>query len=117
MGHAVVGRRRPRAGESRRSASALARVVRGERRSRGDDSSRRGTTANRFVMVAVFVIGAATLGTVVINVRRNGGKKSSASKFNDEACKPASKARVDGISELLEEMTTKARERSPSWTP
>ena len=61
-------------------------------------------------MVAVFVIGAATLGTVVINVRRNGGKKSSASMFDDEARKAASKARVDGISELLEEMTTKARE-------
>ena len=61
-------------------------------------------------MVAVFVIGAATLGTVVINVRRNGGKKASASMFDDEARKAASKARVDGISELLEEMTTKARE-------
>ena len=52
-------------------------------------------------MVAVFVIGAATLGTVVINVRRNGGKKSSASMFDDEARKAASKARVDGISELF----------------
>ena len=63
-------------------------------------------------MVAVFVIGAATLGTVVINVRRNGGKKSSASMFDDEARKAASKARVDGISELLEEMTTKRRGES-----
>ncbi|ABO97073.1 predicted protein [Ostreococcus lucimarinus CCE9901] len=60
-------------------------------------------------MVAVFVLGAATLGTVVINVKRNAMKKMSGSMFEDEARRAAAaKERVDGIAKLLEEVNAKA---------
>ena len=45
-------------------------------------------------MVAVFVLGAATLGTVVINVKRNAMKKMSGSMFEDEA-RRAARSRVE----------------------
>ena len=64
-------------------------------------------------MVAVFVLGAATLGTVVINVKRNalnkrGRSSSSSSMFDEEARRAASKARVEGVEALLREMKDKA---------
>ena len=60
-------------------------------------------------MVAVFVLGAATLGTVVINVKRNAMKKMSGSMFEDEARRAAAaKERVDGMAKLLEEVNARA---------
>lgn len=60
-------------------------------------------------MVAVFVLGAATVGTVVINVRKNAVKKrATSSMFEEEARRAASKARVEGIEAMLKEMKDKA---------
>jgi hypothetical protein len=63
-------------------------------------------------MVAVFVFGAAAFGTVVIRVKNNGKSKrsNSSSMFDDEARDAASKARVDGIKDVLKAMEQKARD-------
>jgi len=62
-------------------------------------------------MVAVFVLGAAAVGTVVINVRKSHASRgrNTASMFDAEARRAASEARVDGVKAMLEEMAAKAR--------
>ena len=66
-------------------------------------------------MVAVFVFGAAAVGTVVIRVTQNGKSKrssssSSSTMFDDEAREAASRARVDGLKDTLLAMERKARD-------
>lgn len=61
-------------------------------------------------MVAVFVLGAAAVGTVVINVRKSrASRRNTASMFDAEARRAASEARVDGVRAMLEDMAAKAR--------
>ncbi|CAL54688.1 unnamed product [Ostreococcus tauri] len=64
-------------------------------------------------MVAVFVLGAAAVGTVVINVKKNRGNgrrsRTGASMFDEEARNAASSARVAGLEDMLKDMADKAR--------